>query len=138
MALGRKNDKFTKDDLKPGYVVKLRNGSAYVVAQVGNRGALIITGNMVAPDWHYLSHWNHDLTAKEYVRGGEFSVGALEAFDITEVYGYVCGLDAYRAALWPTTEHRPLLWAQNRVVRVTISEIEKMIGAKVEIVSEGD
>lgn len=90
---GNMSNKFTKKDLKVGYVVKLRSGYLYMVT-VGANGDVILIGATGSYTW--LTYYKDDLT---YHRGPNE--------DIVEVYGY-CAFN-YRSLL-VDTEHRQLLW----------------------------
>lgn len=131
------NNKFTKDDLLPGYVVKLGNGQYRVVTGVGKLGTYVLIG--ADGDWEYLSHWNNNLNANEYIlvnphkkQGREF----LKSFDIVEVYGFVTNSQYYNFANQISCIGRDLLWTRTPTVKMTVSEIEEKLGHKVEIIAE--
>ncbi|MBQ8829669.1 MAG: hypothetical protein IJ022_06220 [Burkholderiaceae bacterium] len=128
---------FALEDLKPGYVVKLRNGEVRKVVEVGRRNATILLRADGA--WDYTSHWNKDMTASLYLGGNPHDCKARAAckeLDITEVYGYVNLTEDYWTANKIECDCRPLLWSRIPIVKMTVSEIEKKLGHKIEIVSE--
>ena len=132
-----KNNKqtFTRDDLKPGYVVQLRNGTFRSVQMVG-RETLIVTDGVL--EWGYLSRgWDIDMDSTD--RGGKTfpAITYDKTKDIVAVYGYVQGTEYYaRECGSISSDHRPLLWSRQEVKKMTVEEIEKELGYKVEIVSD--
>lgn len=129
--------KMFQKDLKPGYVVKLRNGELRMLTEVGRVGSFILVG--VNNKWDYVSHWNNDMTATRYLAGNP-NIADIDKkcaeFDIMEVYGPVNKSEYYGEAGWLDIEHRPLLWQRNDVKKMTVSEISKALGYEVEIIAE--
>ena len=120
-----KNKKFTKNDLKVGYVVKLRDGGLEMVTMSGicgsNNSMLISIGTSGV--WTDISrNIDDNLCRKDNTRD----------YDIVEVYGY--SQYAY-CALKVSTENRELLWKREEAKKMTVEEIEKELGYKIEIVS---
>lgn len=117
-----KNKKFTKDDLKVGYIVVCDEGT-YMVNMVmrGERENLIAVDQECK--WIDLKDdLTHDLICP--------SQGDLT---ITSVYGY-CTFGFKSCAI--STDDRPLLWKREEPAKkMTVEEIEKELGYKVEIVS---
>ena len=131
-----KNNKqtFTRDDLKPGYIIKLRNGIFRTIQMVG-RETLIATDGI--SNWEYLSRgWDIDMDSTD--RGGKTfpHVTYDKTKDIVAVYGYVQGTEYYAHCGYLSSDHRPLLWSRQEVKKMTVEEIEKELGYKVEIVSD--
>lgn len=111
------NEKFTKADIKVGYVVKHRNGTLSMAMLVGEE----IEPRLIDTLGGYTYMFNEDLT----------NYGS-DTWDIVEVYGYAsnCGW-----AIKISTEYRTLLWKREEVKKMTVEEIEKELGYKIEIVS---
>lgn len=129
---------FKKEDIKAGYVIRLRNGSLRHIAPVGKEGTLIAVD--AYSNWGYVSNWDSDF---DYARG-VFEAGyprqrSIEQknMDITEVYGYVSGTANYPLVIaGPHIETRPLLWKRTAVKKMTVAEINAALGYEVEIVAE--
>lgn len=125
--------KFTRDDLKPGYIVKLRDGTFYAI-QIAGRETLIATD--AQSEWEYLSRgWDIDMDSTNH-GGKTFPYPTHDKTkDIVEVYGYVQGSENYARCGWISSDHRPLLWSRQGLKKMTVEEIEKELGYKVEIIS---
>ena len=127
--------KFTRDDLKLGHIIKLRNGKCYSIQMVGKETLIATDGDR---DWEYLSRgWDNQLYST--CRGGKTypAITYDKTKDIVEVYGYVQGTDYYaRESGCISPDHRPLLWSRQEAKKMTVEEIEKVLGYKVEIVSD--
>ena len=130
-----KNKKFTRDDLKVGYVVKLRDGRLCMVAEIGNKGSLILVCAEHG-GYDYVSRWNTGLTFNSYAAYGYPKRVKEDGHDIVEVYGHINNSTYYDDALNISTDHRPLLWSRETVKKMTVSEIEKKLGYKIEVVAE--
>lgn len=131
----KRTNKMTRDDLKSGYVVQLRNGEVRMVIRAGN-----FTKILVSPDgsWSYLnSGWNDDLKATVYVHTSHHESGHQKTYsDIMAVYGLITGAQYYGGALNISTDCRPLLWQRNPTKKMTMKEICTALGYEVEIVSD--
>jgi hypothetical protein len=119
------NKKFTKADLKVGYVVKYRNGNLRMVMPYA--GGLVLT----ALDGTWLdigAGLYNDLTEK----GLFFNDGSL---DVMEVYGL--NKMVYRICEI-STDNRELLWKREEkpAKKMTVAEIEKALGYKVEVIAD--
>lgn len=127
---------FTRDDLKPGYIVQLRDGSFHSIQMVG-RETLITIGKRDYHDWKYLSrYWDHYLYYKDH-GGKTFPFPTPDkSKDIVAVYGYVQGTENYANCGDISSDNRPLLWSRHEVKKMTVEEIENVLGYKVEIVSD--
>ncbi len=116
--------KFTINDIKSGYVVKLRNGVFMYTLRVNqNKFTKIITNGY--DDWMYLSRYDDDLKCD----------GNRRFLDIMEVYGLIEGTDNYAHCGFVDSDHRPLLWKRSEPVRMTVEEINRKLGYEVEIVA---
>lgn len=120
------NKNFTKADLKVGYVVKLKASTLpHMVAmnRVGVMGFVDKNGS-----WERLDPYDEFLVDKHPDMGGDWSV--------MEVYGYSKYIhDAFKF----TTDNRELLWKREEekpAKKMTVSEIEKALGYKVEVIAE--
>ena len=109
------------EDIKSGYVVKLRNGKFFLCMR-----------------------YEQEKFSKLFVskNGFPYGVGSYIGLksctdkndDIVEVYGlsrnqYYC--------LEVSPNYRPLLYKEEKPMKMTISEIEEKLGYKIEVVSEG-
>lgn len=121
------NKNFTKDDLKVGYVVKYRNGELRMVMPYSRGLALTdLDGKWL----NINTELNYDLTEVPCVPGT-----TKNSLDIMEVYGLSAfGSTAYRIS----TFGRKLLWKREEAKKMTVAEIEKALGYKVEVVAEED
>lgn len=120
---------YTRNDIRPGYAVKLRNGEVRVAMPVGTLNTLILTrGHM--DKWTYLSSWKIDLKFSESAMNYHESASD---FDIMEVYGCVTGTDNYARCGDISTDHRKLLWSRVEAKKMTVAEISKELGYPVEI-----
>jgi hypothetical protein len=129
--------KFTRDDLRPGYIVKLGNDQLRQVVEIGKKGSYILIA--ANGDWGYLSHWNYDLTANVYMLADPYTKKGrelLKSFHIVEVYGFVTDTAYYHFSNQIATVGRDLLWSKTPTVKMTVSEIEEKLGHKIEIVAE--
>ena len=128
--------KFTLDDLKVGYVVKLRNDELRMVCQIGAQDTLILVNQL--GQWNYKSSWNYDLTAKalSFNPGYGRYTHKYTEYDIVEVYGFVNKSDFYGEARGMNVSHRPVLYSRAKTKKMTVSEIEEKLGYKIEIVAE--
>ena len=130
-------NKFTRDDLRPGYIVKLGNDELREVVEVGKKGSYILIA--ANGDWEYLSQGNYDLTANVYMTNDPYTKQGremLKFFNINEVYGFITNSEYYNLAGQISTIGHDLLWTRTPTVKMTVSEIEKKLGHKIEIVAE--
>jgi hypothetical protein len=131
--------KFTRDDIKPGYVVQLRNGEFRMAMPVGSSGTQILT-NELGGRWNYLSSWGKDLCKEALMVGDkymrEMCKEEAKQCDIMKVFGYVIGMTNYGRVGELSGDHRPLLWERVEAKKMTVAEIEKELGYSVEIVAE--
>ena len=117
------NKNFTKADLKAGYVVKYRSGELRMVLPY--RRGLVITD--IDGQWlNLVTELNDDLTAGATTNN----------LDVMEVYGLsafgstACRISTFgRELLWKREEEKP-------AKKMTVSEIEKALGYKVEVVAD--
>ena len=122
------NKNFTKADLKVGYVVKLRDGSLGMIMISGvydnkDPGLIMIK---TSGCWADIARDIDDNLCYCYKYNRRDC-------DIVEVYGY--STYAY-CALKVSTDNRELLWKREEAKKMTVAEIEKALGYKVEVVAE--
>lgn len=112
----KENEMFTKDDLKVGYLVKVRNGRfAHVVDSTEEGHCLNYEGG-----WSELSSYSDSLHSAYN-----------DARDIMEVYGLTeYGYNAHKFEVGK----RKLLWKREEVKEMTIEEIQKVLGHKIKVV----
>lgn len=120
-----KNKKFTKDDLKVGYVVKMRDGSLNMVMPNNNDELITVDAS---GGWMYLKRYNDCL----FNSCNDLLVSNTSNFDIMEVYGRA---KPNNETLKLDISDRDLLWKREEAKKMTVEEIEKELGYKIEIVS---
>lgn len=111
----------TKSELKPGYVVKYRNGSLRMVMPLDNENSLI---EMCpdAPAWCSLRDFNEDLTCK---------FTNMRDIDIMEVYG----CSRYNNSVWKfDARDRKLLWKRQEKKKYTYAQLREILGEEFEVV----
>lgn len=115
-----KNKTFTKKDLKVGYIV-VCNGAPHMVMVTANNHTVLVDSH----GFLSLDGLSDDLRDSSPKIGGDWTV--------TEVYGYSA---SYAGACAISTYSRELLWKREEPAKkMTVEEIEKALGYKVEIVS---
>ena len=129
-----KNEVNSLKDLRSGYVVELRNSRLFMVTRVGRfTRALVQPGGIT---WHYLeSTYEDDMTCKRKLPCPPY--GLITELDIMNVWGLVEDTDLYSKALTCSTAGRKLLWSRQEAKKLTVDQISKLLGYKVEIVGEG-
>lgn len=114
------------EQLKSGFIVRLRSGDLWMVTRIGvNFTKVIVDGK---GNYRYLSAYNDSLLVKSGKK-------ELNEMDIVEVYGLVEGSMFYGEASNITVEHRPCLWKRCEKREVTLEEIEEKFGCPVVIVN---
>lgn len=113
---------FTKNNLNVGYIVVCNGQPHMVMRDDTNRLAFVDS------DGRVLYAADFDLNLRD-----ASSIFATGKWNVTEVYGYA---NLWKYSCMVSTEHRPLLWKrEDPVKKMTVEEIEKELGYKVEIVS---
>lgn len=117
-------NKMTRADIKSGYVVQLRDGDYRMATRVGGFTKVLVDkfGN-----WAYLSRWCDDLSFASNTKGPD-------PMDIVAVYGLVREPVNYSYAFHLSPTHRDLLWKRKDPTKLTVAEIEKLLGYEIEIV----
>ena len=138
----KKLDIFDMKDIHSGYVVKFRNGKYALCMRVGEKFTKIFscldTASMIAgaeeeKTFVYASHYNghayyrYNLITHQYANYPDF--------DIVAVYGLIEGVKNYLDIAICNEQNRPLLW-EEPAVKMTLEDIEKKLGYKVEIIKE--
>lgn len=115
--------KFSRDDLKLGYLVELRNRRLRMVMPVDDGSIMLV--DMSRDRCFFLSNWDDELNSM-----------ITREYDIMKVYGYIdldhCDICRYIN----NADHRPLLWERCNAKKMTVAEIEKELGYSIEIISE--
>ena len=121
--------KFTKEDLKPGYIVVFGGKPRMVMPtesellRLRGRDEMAMVMVDVKGCWTDIDYFDSDLCYK----------GRMD-LEVTEVYGYSRHANA---ACKISTDGRPLLWTrEGPAKKITVAEIEKELGYKVEIVAD--
>lgn len=134
---------FTKKDLRSGYVVEFKSGTRRLVTRAGMFTQILI--NPDTGEWNYLrSGWNDDLTAKhDFYRALNASECSApknypNEYKIVKVWGLIKSTDKYDKVFTVNTEGRDLLWEREpEAKKLTVDEISKLLGYKVEVVGTG-
>lgn len=134
---------FTKKDLRSGYVVEFKNGIRRLVTRTGMFTQIL--ANPETGDWNYLqSGWNDDLTANDdrfrKTCASECDLPKFypERFGIVKVWGLIKSTDSYSKVFTTSIEGRDLLWEREpEAKKLTVDEISKLLGYKVEVVGTG-
>ena len=127
----------TKADLRPGYVVRMRNGEVALLCAIAPRENTIAMVLTFADSndgsgwmWCPVENYNENLTNKDYDR-----LFNAPDRDIVEVYGYC--MYAHKVLDFSHPEaYRPLLWKRSEPKKMTVKEICEALGYDVEIVKE--
>lgn len=111
----------TKSELKPGYVVKYRDGSLRMVMPLNNETILVQMEND-NPCFSSLKSFNEDLTCKTTL---------MENLDIMEVYGH----SNYKNSIWKfDAQDRELLWKRQEKKKYTYAQLREILGEEFEVV----
>lgn len=114
--------------LEPGYLVQLRNGKQYLVAEIED-GRLYFTRDDELIFVHHDENLNH--VPPHFVYSGK-----PRPYDVMKVYGLPANR-VWAGELWTSTASRKLLWERKPVVKkMTVAEICDALGYEVEIVKE--
>lgn len=112
----KENEMFTKEDLKVGYLVKVRKGGLAHVVNTTQKGMCL----NYEEGRDTFNIFNNDLTSKW-----------LSGYDIIEVYGLTeTGYNAHKFEVGD----RKLLWKREEVKEMTIEDIQKVLGYKIKVV----
>lgn len=136
--------KFAKKDLRSGYVVEFRNGIRRLVARAGSFTQILV--NPASGEWNYLaSLWRDDLTCNDdtyaTLCANECACPQVHPrdYDIVKVWGLNTKTAGYKYTLTADTECRDLLWEREpEAKKLTVDEISKLLGYKVEVVGTGE
>lgn len=114
------------DYLEYGYVVEFENGefAMYMPSQYGNCFDLEGEESCL-----YLKDYSRKKELKQYIY-------SKSSYDVLKIYGYArYGSDSRKLSI----QNRPLIWErQEEVKKMTVAEICKELGYKVEIIAEDD
>lgn len=128
-----------RNEIHSGFVIKLRSGHTLTIMRAGNFAKIACSEK---GPWTYLSNWDDKLRTKfasYYDRGHDpymYFVPASSEYDIMEVYGLIEGTDNYCGALSNCIANRPLIWKRSDPVKMTIRQVEDVLGHEVELISE--
>lgn len=110
----------TKSELKPGYIVKYRDGNLRLVMPKKETGCFLIQMGTENPLWHDLNSYEEDLTNKNFPE-----------MTIVEVYGR----SSYEhTALKFNKKHRELLWKSSEKKKYTYAQLREILGEEFEVV----
>ena len=109
----------TKSELKPGYVVKYRDGSLRMVMPLRNE-LVFVEMETNDPYWGTVTFLNEDLTCRN-----------MPSCDIVEVYGY----SDTRTSVWKFNPNdRELLWKRQEKKKYTYAQLREILGEEFEVV----
>ena len=109
--------KFTKDDLKVGYLVEFRRNEEHYIVMPDLSDKLTLVGE---GGYNGLSHYGCDLKNNLY-----------SELDIVRVWGRP---SKHMSLLKCETKDRELLWERDNRKEMTVAEIEKELGYSIKIV----
>ena len=115
---GMLEDLTSKSMLEPCMVVKLRNGELVYVANTKNGLCLLDERK----NWIKIQDYDDELC---------YQVGKNECFDIMEIYDLS---ELAQQSMKISIVDRRLLWKRKEVKKMTVAEIQKELGYKIEIV----
>ena len=109
----------TKSKLKPGYVIRNRNGYFRMVMPLNDQ-YILVEMDSEDPFWITLNNFNEDLTCKGFPN-----------CDVMEVYGY----SNHRESVWTFNKNdRELLWKRNKKKTYTYAQLREILGEEFEVV----
>lgn len=114
-------ENFKLENLKSGFLVECENGNQYLVVQ-NTQNAL---------ESVFVRRSGH-VNSNEYT--DDLKHRCSSEYDIVKVFGLTRYCHTLDDLL--TTENRGLLWERTTVKTMTLTEIEDILGYKIEIVSE--
>ena len=110
-----------RNELEVGYLVELRSGHKAMVMPVdSDENPIILVGEKGL--WNNLYCYNDDLN---HIFHGSDDI--IKVWDFSKIYRDVFSFD---------TKYRELLWERKEKRKMTVAEIERILGYEVEIVSE--
>lgn len=110
-----------KEDLKVGMVVETREGGLFMLMPHDDVDDDLVFSN--ENSWIKFKNFNNDLTHSKF-----------EDLDIMKVYGFTN--DPAKATI-VSTDNRKLLWERReKKKKMTVAEVESILGYGIEIVSE--
>lgn len=109
-----------KEDLKIGMVVEDREGGLFMLMPHNNVDYDLVLSNRNS--WIKFKNFNNDLTHSKF-----------EDLDIMKVYGFT-NYPVHTTII--STDNRKLLWKREEAKKMTVAEIENILGYKIEVVSE--
>lgn len=150
--LSNKLEKFDMKDIHSGYVVKFRNGNYALCMRVGSRrtngdykpikifARVDDNAQMTGAQYNNTYVYAHSYDGPDYYPYLNDRKVPCPEFDIVAVYGLIehCRNYLNIGDTGPISiKNRPILWEDERPIRrMTLKEIEKSLGYRVEIVAE--
>lgn len=150
--LSNKLEKFDMKDIHSGYVVKFRNGHYALCMRVGTKtmsgdykpvkifARVDDNAQMAGAQWNETYVYAHSYDGPDYYPYLNDRKVPCPEFDIVAVYGLIelCHNYLNIGDTGPISiKNRPILWEDERPIRrMTLKEIEKSLGYRVEIVAE--
>ena len=111
----------TKSELKPGYVVRYRDGNFRMVMPLSDR-LIIVEMEDRSPLYCNLTDFNENLIHNH-----------ITDLDIVEVYGFSNSL----SSIWRfEKQDRPLLWKRYEKKKYTYAQLREILGEEFEVVNE--
>ena len=110
-----------RNELEVGYLVEFKNGERKIVMPCNDPDYPIVLTNQYG-EWSYLGVYRDDLSST-----------IAKEFDIVKVFSF--SRLVYKTLSF-NTNHRELLWERKDKKKMTVAEIENILGYEVEIVRE--
>ena len=110
-----------RNELEVGYLIEFRNGERKIVMPCDDPDYPIVLTNQYG-EWSYLGVYTDSLLST-----------IAKKFDIVKVFGFS---KLTSQALSFNTNHRELIWERKEKRKMTVAEIENILGYEVEIVRE--
>lgn len=125
-------DLFKKSDMYAGMVVQLREGSKRLV--VPSDEGLLLVGEPARVLGTVATYRRPYVRLSDYIDGLTCKREGTTPTDIVKVWDRIRGVDYVDDAFNTNTDHRCLVWERDDTKRMTLEEIGKVLGHKVEVV----
>ena len=126
-------DLFKKSSMYAGMVVQLREGSKRLVVPSGE--GLLLVGESVKVLGTVAAYRRPILRLSDYIDGLTRQRTGTTPTDIVKVWDRIPDTVHIADAFTTNTDHRRLIWACDDTKRMTLEEIGKVLGHKVEVVA---
>lgn len=124
---------FKKSSMYAGMVVQLREGSKRLV--VPSDEGLLLVGEPARVLGTVATYRRPYVRLSDYIDGLTCKREGTTPTDIVKVWDRIRGVDYVDDAFTTNTDHRRLVWERDDTKRMTLEEIGKVLGHKVEVVA---